>query len=156
RPTSCCNRSCSSLGPFTSTKPEVALDTMLLQELANFSVLAESSIVPELSSGRKNAQRRARLLRHHDCHLLLRRPASPVLSDNHDRMFAGLQRLRKVAERSVCADVGHRLSVYDQRRSRFRPPKNLRHAPMQLRPTHLQHHLLRLALDHDRKFERFA
>src|SRR6266850_6698545 len=73
------------------------------------------------------------LFLHNDGYLLLRRTASPILSDDHDRVFAGFQRLREKTESSIASNARDRLPIDDQRSAGFRFAEDLHHAPVQLR-----------------------
>src|SRR5690242_12026331 len=95
--------------------------------------------------------RSTRSVRYYDGHLLLVCSSPAILPNHHNRMLAGLQRLRKITESAVRCDVRHMLAVDDQRSPRLGASDNFRHAAMQKWRLKLQKHFLRLPLRHERE-----
>src|SRR6202521_4313694 len=93
------------------------------------------------------------LLRNHDGHLLHRRPTSAIRPDNRNGVLSRIERLGEMTECSIRSDVRHRLTIHDQRRTRFCPAHDLRHVPVQLGCVNLEQHRLRLALRDEHKLE---
>src|ERR1700732_242017 len=113
----------------------------------------QSTLLP----GVRPAQTRSRrLLRHHNGHLLLRRASPAILSYHHNGMLARKKRLSKMPETAVRRDIGHRLTVDDQRGARLGAPDDFGDPPMELRAVNFEVHLLGLALRHQSELERLA
>src|SRR5713101_23575 len=96
------------------------------------------------------------LLRNHDGHLLHRRSAPAIRTDNRNRVLAGSKLLGEVPEIAIRRDVRHGLAVHNQSRAGFRPANDLHRVSNHLLACYLQDHILRLALGDQREFENFA
>src|SRR6202158_1950339 len=119
---------------------------------------APASIVSGHHDQRKRAWvfTSALLFRNHDGHLLHRRSAPAIRTDDRNRVLARSKLFGEVPEIAIRRDVRHGLAVHNQSRAGLRTAHDLRRVPHHLRAGYLKDHFLRLALRDERKFENFA
>src|SRR5438477_9976383 len=96
------------------------------------------------------------LFRHDDRDLLFGGTATPILADDDNAMFAGIERFGEIPEAAIGGNAGNGLAVDDQGGAGLRFAENLQDAPVQSRSGDLKHHFLSTALSDDRELKSFA